>query len=139
LSLEWSTWLNALPTFTGLLAAGVRSPDQASYSRGYVEGFQEGALANAWRCVDDTFRVMRLHRFPTQQLRWVYDNAVLTAVRREDGRLLLVFTEPDLPREGEAGLNAWIQAFLSGSRQVDVPPKSSNRAARHMPGSEEQQ
>jgi hypothetical protein len=83
------------------------------HSKCWVGGMPEAALANAWRCVDDTFRVMRLHRFPTRQLRWTYAQALLTAVRRDDGCLLSILTEPELSQEAEVALRSWIEAFLS--------------------------
>jgi hypothetical protein len=95
------------------MAAGVRSAAQTTDSKVWTGGFSEAALANAWRCVDDTFRVMRLHRFPTHQLRWTYDQAVLMAVRRADGCLLLVLTQVELTPEGEVVLASWVKAFLS--------------------------
>jgi hypothetical protein len=112
---EWSTWFAALPPVAGLLAAGLRSPDhQTCLSRAWVEGLPEAALVNAWRCADDTFRVMRLHRFPTRQLRWTYAQAVLRAVRRDDGYLLLMLTETAAAIEEEPVLCSWIDSFLTG-------------------------
>ena len=98
MSSPWAAWFEALPSFAGLLAAGVRVPDQATHSKSWVGSWPEAALANAWRCVDDTFRVMRLHRFPTRQLRWTYAEALLTSVRRDDGSLLTVLTKTELSR-----------------------------------------
>lgn len=129
----WSEWFDALPPFAGLLAAGVRSGAQTTDSKVGTEGFSEAALANAWRCVDDTFRVMRLHRFPTRQLRWTYDQAVLTAVRREDGCLLLILTKVELAQEGEAVLNSWIKAFLSESQRIKERTRASTSAGARAP------
>jgi hypothetical protein len=133
LSSAWSMWLGALPPFAGLMAAGVRSAAQTTDSKVWTEGFSESALANAWRCVDDTFRVMRLHQFPTQQLRWTYDQAVLTAVRRADGCLLLVLTQVEQPQEAKAALNSWIKAFLSGSQQIKERTRTSTSAGARAP------
>ena len=115
MSSEWSAWFEALPPFPGLLAAGLQSPQQTCLSKAWAEGFPEAALVNAWRCADDTFRVMRLHRFPTRQLRWTYAQAVLTAVRRDDGYLLLILTQTGTAEAEESGLSAWTNAFLANS------------------------
>jgi hypothetical protein len=111
----WTNWFEMLPTFDGILAAGVRGPDQLSLSKAWADGFPEAALANAWRCVDDAFRVMRLHRFPTRQLRWTYDHAALTAVRRGDGCLLLILTQLELTEPANQTLRSWIDAFLAAA------------------------
>lgn len=117
MSSPWAAWFEALPSFAGLLAAGVRVPDQATHSKSWVGSWPEAALANAWRCVDDTFRVMRLHRFPTRQLRWTYAEALLTSVRRDDGSLLTVLTKTELSQDAEAALRSWIEAFLSERKE----------------------
>ena len=121
MSSAWSTWLEALPAFAGLLAAGVRTSGQATHSRCWADEFPEAALGNAWRCVDDTFRVMRLHRFPTQQLRWIYAEAMLTAARREDGCLFMILTRVDLSQDAEDGLRAWVDVFVSGTKRGSSP------------------
>jgi len=115
MSTVWSDWFNTLPSFPGLLAAGLRSPEQAAFSRAWSEGYPEAAMANAWRCADDTFRVMRLHRFPTRTLRWTYSNAILTGVRRNDGWLLLIITRIEPTGEPDPILISWIEAFLADS------------------------
>jgi hypothetical protein len=126
-SSPWAAWFEALPPFPGLLAAGVRVPDQMTHSKCWVGGLPEAAVANAWRCVDDTFRVMRLHRFPTRQLRWTYAEALLTAVRRDDGCLLTMLTETELSQDVEAAMRSWIEAFVSESKEGTGRKKSSTR------------
>jgi hypothetical protein len=135
-SSPWSRWFEALPPFEGLLAAGLRLPDQTTLSKGWAEGFADAALANAWRCVDDTFRVMRLHRFPTRQLRWFYERAVLTAVRREDGCLFLVLTQPELSQDVDAVLRSWLDAFEAGSNPGKGPGKPSTEPTTGKPSTE---
>jgi hypothetical protein len=113
MSSVWSAWFDALPPFPSLLAAGLRSPDMTILSKAWAEGLPDAALANAWRCADDTFRVMRLHRFPTRQLRWTYAQAVLTAARRDDGWLLLILTRSEPTPPEDPGQSSWIEAFLT--------------------------
>ena len=113
MSSAWSAWFDALPPFPNLLAAGLRSTDMTILSKAWSEGFPEAALANAWRCADDTFRVMRLHRFPTRQLRWTYAQAILTAVRRDDGCILLILTRSEPNQSEDPVLSSWIDAFLT--------------------------
>jgi hypothetical protein len=123
---ELAAWFEALRPFAGLLAAGLRLPDQTTITKVWAEPYGEAALANAWRCVDDTFRVMRLHRLPTRQLRWTYAYAILTAVRREDGGLLMAMTQPDGSPESNQVLATWLETFLDEpgrNRQAPSHPR----------------
>jgi hypothetical protein len=84
-------WLMRMPPLPGLLACGVRFNDQTALCRSYSRDFPVVALEQAWRCVADTFRVLRVHRLPGSRLCWVYARARLFCVRREDGTILSLF------------------------------------------------
>jgi hypothetical protein len=84
-------WLTQVPELPGLLACGVRFPDQTALSRSFCRDFPVVALEQVWRCVADTFRVLQVHRLPGSRLRWVYAGAHLHCVRREDGTMLSCF------------------------------------------------
>ncbi len=79
---------------------------------------------------------MRLHRFPTRQLRWCYERAVLTAVRREDGCLFLVLTQPELSQEVDAVLRSWFDAFEAGSNPGRGQGKPSTQPIPGKPSAE---
>jgi len=90
-------WLIRNGTLKGLLACGVRYPDQEIFIPTSHPGYPKENLEYSLRCVADTFQVLKLNKFPTQYLRWIYQNALLYCVRRSDGIFLGLFTsrEPD--------------------------------------------
>jgi len=69
----------------GVLACGVRYPDQTVFSQSWSSDFPVSALENTWRCVADTFPVLQLHRLSGDWVRWVYERAYLYVTRRCDG------------------------------------------------------
>lgn len=104
-------WIDQLPTTPGLLACGVRFPDRSSLNRSWSAEFPEGALDNAWRCVTDTFDVLRINQLPEQRLRWVFAHAALYAERRSDGICLGLFTTRDPWGEAVTGLEPIVGEF----------------------------
>ena len=91
-------WLNRRVKAVGGLACGVRFPDKTSLTQSWSNDFPAQGLENAWRCASDTFQVLKINFFPSQYIRWVYENAFLYCVRREDGVCLGIFT----PRNAQA-------------------------------------
>jgi hypothetical protein len=110
-------WLTQLPRVQGLLACGVRFPDQTALGASYEKDFPVVALEHAWRSVADTYRVLTIHRLPATRLRWVYRRAVLHSVRREDELVinLLVARDPtDVDGTGVERLIAEFQGLAAG-------------------------
>jgi hypothetical protein len=69
-------------------AAGVYLPTRQLLVRGRVE------LAEAfWRCLRDTFQVLKLHRQSSRLLRYRFENARLLA-REEQGVVWALLVEP---------------------------------------------
>jgi len=88
-------WLAERTQVTGVLACGVRFPDKTSLTQTWSKEFPPESLENAWRCVSDTFQVLKINFFPNEQIRWVYENAYLYCGRRYDGVCLAIFTSKD--------------------------------------------
>src|SRR5205823_15034473 len=88
-------WLAERTQIMGVLACGIRFPDKTSLTQSWSKEFPPQALENAWRCVSDTFQVLKINFFPNEQIRWVYENAFLYCVRRNDGLCLAMFTSRD--------------------------------------------
>jgi len=103
-------WFEQSDPFEGILACGVRYPDQTAVAKTWSDGFSEVAVENAMRCVADCFQVLQLNRIPLTRTRWVYQGALLQCERRPDGTCLGVFltreAEPDL-----TGLNRFFTEF----------------------------
>ena len=104
-------WIDQLPATSGLLACGVRFPDRSSLIRCWSAEFPEGALDIVWRCVTDTFDVLRINQLPEQRLRWVFAHAVLYSERRSDGVCLGLLTTRDLWGETVTGLEQIVADF----------------------------
>jgi hypothetical protein len=88
-------WLSKNARLPGVLACGVRYPDQTVFSQTWSSGFPVQVLDNTWRAVGDTFPVFQLHRFSGNWVRWVYERAHLYTTRRRDGICLGLFTVKD--------------------------------------------
>lgn len=107
------TWFQALPSFPGLMASGLRFADQAAqYRQG--EGFTDrSALENAWRSAADTFRVLKIRQLPSRRLRWQFSEAVMHAIRRDDDHLLLFLVRAQPAEVDAEAIEARVAEFLS--------------------------
>jgi hypothetical protein len=88
-------WLSKHARVPGVLACGVRYPDQAVFSQTWSSDFPVSVLDNTWRCAADTFPVLQLHRLSGDWVRWVYERAYFYVTRRRDGICLGIFTLKD--------------------------------------------
>lgn len=85
-------WFEQSSPFQGILACGIRHPDQSGISKVWSDGFTEIAVENAMRCVADFFQVLQLNRLPPGRVRWSYARAFLYCERRADGTCIGFFT-----------------------------------------------
>lgn len=106
-------WFEQSAPFEGILACGLRFPDQTAVSKTWAEGYEENAVENALRCVVDGFQVVQLNRIMSTRLRWVYSAAFLYCERRQDGTCLGVFTSKNLESVDLVGLERFFSEFQS--------------------------
>ena len=85
-------WLEQNVQLPGLLAGGIRYPDESIFIPPTASAFPKENVENSLRCISDTFQVLKLNQFPTEYIRWIYQNALLYCVRRGDGIFLGLFT-----------------------------------------------
>jgi hypothetical protein len=85
-------WLSQTMAVPGILACGIRFPDNTYLTQSFSQTFPAEALDNAWRCASDTFQVLKINFFPHERVRWVYQAAFLYCARRQDGICLGIFT-----------------------------------------------
>ncbi len=104
-------WFEQSAPFEGILACGVRYPDQSAAAKTWADGFTEVAVENALRCVVDCFQVLQLNRIPPARIRWVYQGALLHCERRLDGTCLGVFTVKESESIDLAGLGRFFMEF----------------------------
>jgi hypothetical protein len=95
----------------GVLACGVRYPDQSSTTRSWSDRYPEPDLESVWRSVADAFQVLKLNRLPGDRMRWVYEQALLYCERRADGLCLALFTHRDPETVDLEGVVRLIQEF----------------------------
>ena len=104
-------WFDQSAPFEGILACGVRHPDQSAITKTWADGFSEMALENALRCMADLFHVLQLNRIPPARVRWVYAGALFHCERRADGSCLGVFTGKDSDTLDRSGLDRFFLEF----------------------------
>ena len=104
-------WLEEMTPVSGVLACGVRYPDQTSATKSWSDRYPEAALDGAWRSVADAFQVLKLNRLPGERMRWVYERALLYCERRKDGACLAFFTHRDPEAVDLEGVVRLIQEF----------------------------
>ncbi len=107
-------WLSRRAQVTGLQAAGLRHPDQTTFTELRELEFTREALENAWRCVDDLFQVARHQGHPATYLRWSFDQSHLHCLSRADGTCLMAFVTSKANELDVAGLEALFQDFQQG-------------------------
>ena len=113
-------WFEQSAPFEGILACGIRFPDQTSLSKTWADGFEESAVENALRCVGDGFQVAQLNRITPIRLRWVYSSAFLYCERRQDGTILGAFTMKNLESLDLDGLERFFAEFQSIARAATL-------------------
>lgn len=106
-------WFEQTAPFQGILACGLRHPDQSAISKTWTDGFPELAVDNAIRCATDLYQVMALNRIAPGRVRWVYQGAVLCCERRADGTCLGVFISRDERLLDSAGVERIFGEFQS--------------------------
>ena len=88
-------WLERKASLKGLLACGVRYPDENMFFPSTGPGLPRERLEYSLRCIADTLQVLKVNGFPNEQIRWTYQSAILHCVKRTDGAFLVVFTSKD--------------------------------------------
>lgn len=85
-------WLQDNSKAEGILGCAIRYPDKSCFSLTYSQDFPPANTEMAWRCMADTFRVLKLHKKSVLRMRWVFERADLHCAARSDGVCLGVFT-----------------------------------------------
>lgn len=104
-------WLRQRALLKGLLACGIRYPDETIFVPSSRAGFPGENLEYSLRCMADTFQVLKLNHLPSEYVRWVYQNALLYCVRRGDGIFLGLFTSRDPESVDVEGLGKMLAEF----------------------------
>jgi hypothetical protein len=110
---EIHNWMTEKMRVSGMLACGIRSPDRKTLTRSHSPQFTPVALENACRLVGDTFQVLHSNRFPSQLVRWVYENYFVYGFLRKDGHCLTVLTRRVEPRLSNTDLESIVAEFHS--------------------------
>jgi hypothetical protein len=114
---RFNQWLSQHAQVAGVQACALRYPDQTSFTEVRASNFSRDALENAWRCVADTFQVLKHYRVPAADLRWTFEHSLLYCLNRPDGVYLLAFTTrkaAELDAPGLQRLFVEFQEFAPG-------------------------
>ena len=124
-------WLVQNADLRGLLACGVRYPDEIFFLPSSPAGFPRENLENSLRCIGDTYQVLKLNHFPNEYIRWIYQNALVYCVRRADGIFLGLFTSREANAVDLEGLGRMLAEFpvLEPSSQPAEAPASDSGGA----------
>jgi hypothetical protein len=104
-------WLESLAAHPACLACVVRPTGQGALIRSWDSALDDSALDLASRSALDMFRILKLHRLPSEFLQWTFQSGVMHCLWRPDGWVMMVLSrrEPALPEETLASLG---QAFM---------------------------
>ncbi len=114
MSEQLNQWLSQRAQVAGLQAAGLRYPDQTTFTEVREVEFTREALENAWRCVADLYQVARHQGCPASYLRWSFDQSNLYCLTRADGTCLMAFASPKASELDVAGLESLFEDFQHG-------------------------
>lgn len=106
---ELNLWLSQQTRLPGVLACGLRYTDRTSFSQQWARTVPADALEKSLACLNDLWRVLRLHGFQAQWVRWGYAKGWFYAAQRADGVLLGIITQ----RADEAELAAVKELLLT--------------------------
>lgn len=84
-------WFEGSANAAGILACGLRHPDNTTLTNCGANGFSDELVTNGMRCAADMFEVLRLNRIDYGRLCWIYSKAGFHCERRPDGMCLGIF------------------------------------------------
>jgi hypothetical protein len=108
-----SNWLTEKTKVAGILACGIRSPDRKTFTRTHSPQFTQIALENACNCVTDTFQILQSNHFPSELVRWVFENYFVYGFTRPDGYCLALLTRRNVTEVQPAELETIVAEFQS--------------------------
>lgn len=85
-------WLARNAKAKGVLACGVRHPDQTTSNHAASPDFSTAALDSSWECVSSTFAFLKQNKNEVDQMCWVFDNYLLHCALRSDETCLGIVT-----------------------------------------------
>ena len=88
-------WLARHTQIRGMLAAGVIRPPQPAVTQPGTGNYGREGLAIAWECVQELFNLVSRQELDPWQIRWVYQEAQLYGIRRQDAKVLVMFLAKD--------------------------------------------
>ncbi len=111
MSPDFKTWLGRRAQVAGVQACGVRLGGETLAAEVWEPDFSHHGLESAWRCVVDTFQVLRYYQAPAFHLRWLFEQSQLHCLSRDDGACLMVFVTRKPHDLDAAGLEAMFAEF----------------------------
>ena len=104
-------WLTRSAKGKGVLACGIRYPDQTTSNHTFSSDFNPAVLDNSWECVSTTFQFLKQHQNDVDQMCWVFDNFRLHCAIRADNTCLGIFTSKNEKDYEASVVNRMISEF----------------------------
>jgi AAA+ ATPase superfamily predicted ATPase len=83
-------WVEKTADYSGVLACGVRLPNQSIAIKTFDEAFPEDRLKELLQCLAEVAFTLRNSQLGSSRLRWVFEHRRLQSVRRKDGALAVL-------------------------------------------------
>ena len=103
-------WLARNTKAKGVLACGVRYPDQTTFNQTSAN-FPQAALDNSWNCVASTFQFLKQNQNDVDQMCWVFEKHLLYCAMRNDEVCLGIFTSKNEEEYDPVVVNRMISEF----------------------------
>ncbi|HWD18648.1 MAG TPA: hypothetical protein VHB20_05170 [Verrucomicrobiae bacterium] len=88
-------WLDKTANYSGILACGIRQPNQTTYVRSYHETFSEPRLTELMQKLTETAFNLRQSQLGGSRLRWAFEHGRIHTARRTDGALAMLAVNND--------------------------------------------
>src|SRR5271154_1149616 len=91
----FQAWVEKTAKYSGVLASGVRLPNQSVAIKTFDESFPEARLKELLQCLTEVAFTLRNSQIGSARMRWVFENGQLYSARRQDGALAVLAMNKD--------------------------------------------
>jgi hypothetical protein len=91
----FQAWVEKTAKYSGVLACGVRLPNQSVAIKTFDESFPEARLKELLQCLTEVAFTLRNSQIGGARLRWVFEHGQLYSARRQDGALAVLAMSRD--------------------------------------------
>jgi hypothetical protein len=104
-------WLTRTAKSKGILACGIRYPDQTTFNQSQSPNFTPEGLDSSLEHVASTFNFLKQQNSDVDHMCWVFENHLLYCASRKDEVCLGIFTSKDKEEHDSGAINRLIAEF----------------------------